>query len=92
MTIEPNTFSAHAAGCTIPIRLVAAYALAFANAAGASKIFLAGFDGYDPDNPLQKEMDAVFSAYHNMPEAIPLEAVTPTTYSINQSAIFNPKH
>lgn len=91
MTIQPNTFSAHATGCTIPTRLAAAYALAFANAAGASKIFLAGFDGYDPENPLQKEMETVFSAYHTMPGAIPLEAVTPTTYSINQSSIFDPK-
>ena len=35
--------------CTVPKRLVFAYLLALVQAAGASRVLLAGFDGYSQD-------------------------------------------
>lgn len=91
LTVESERFSAEETGCVIPRRFAAAYVMALANAAGASRILLAGFDGYTPNDPLQQEMEHIFKCYHDMPGAIPLLSVTPTTYSIQQSSVFAPE-
>ncbi len=90
MTVKSDHFSVDETGCVIPKRMVAAYVFAFANAAGASRILLAGFDGYSHANPLQQEMEHVFQCYQAMDNAVPITAVTPTTYSVSQSSIFAP--
>lgn len=88
--VTPNTFAVAPTGCEIPHQLVAAYALAFSNAAGAKRILLAGFDGYEPGNPLQEQMEETFRCYHQLADAAPIVAVTPSTYSIPQMSLFAP--
>ncbi len=88
--VTPNMFGVAPTGCEIPNQLVAAYALAFSNAAGAKRILLAGFDGYEPGNPLQEQMEEVFRCYHQSADPVPIVAVTPTTYSIPQMSLFAP--
>ncbi|MDA1091488.1 MAG: aldolase catalytic domain-containing protein [Proteobacteria bacterium] len=88
--VTPNTFDFAATACKIPHQLVAAYALAFSNAAGAKRILLAGFDGYEPGNPLQEKMEEVFHIYQQLANSVPIVAVTPTTNSIPQMSLFAP--
>jgi len=91
ISVSVGQFEARETECVIPRRLVAAYALAVANAADASEILLAGFDGYLKDSPLQREMEEVLECYRAVEGSVPIKAVTPTTYSITQSSIFAPQ-
>lgn len=91
LTTEVGRFVFGAKQAVLPHRLAAAYGLALANAGGATRILLAGFDGYGEANPLQREMEEVFAAYAATPGAAPLSAITPTTYSIPQSSLFSPE-
>ena len=88
--IEAGRFEFHAHGCAIPKPLVAAYACAFANSAGASRVFLAGFDGFPLGDPRQSEMAEVFDLYQNTPETAPLIAITPTTHAIETASVYDP--
>ena len=88
--VKAKAFDINKTGCVIPQQLVAAYVLAFCNAAGAGRILLAGFDGYEPGNPLQEQMEDVFHCYAQLANRVPLTAVTPTTNSIPQISLFAP--
>lgn len=90
MGVERETFRADETGCVIPSPLVAAYALALAEAGGASRVLLAGFDGYPPTDPRHHEMSHVLRRYAARPTAVPLTAVTPTAYEIEQDSIYSP--
>lgn len=90
MRVEPGTFAARPTSCTIPTNLVAAYAMALAEASGASRILLAGFDGYGPGDMRQQEMTGILTCYQNRREALPLLAVTPTTYQVPRGSIYSP--
>lgn len=81
-------FGKHAAA--LPAAYVALYAIAFANAGGAKRIYLAGFDGYPPGDERQTEMVRLLERYAETPGAAPLVAVTPTSYPVVQSSIYNP--
>jgi len=91
MAVTRGKFQANASDCVIPHRLAAAYAFAVANAAGAKRILMAGFDGYDKSDSRQVEMEDALAAYAEIKDSAPLVAVTPTTYSITQSSIFAPE-
>lgn len=90
LIVASNRFAADATECTVPRRLAAAYALALANAAGASRILLAGFDGFDPAEPRHLAMAEVFELYGRAPNLAPLVAVTPTNFAVHQSSIYAP--
>jgi 4-hydroxy 2-oxovalerate aldolase len=90
MGVSAHDFEVNETECIIPHRLVTAYALALSNAAGAKEILLAGFDGYEIDSPLQREMEELFKCYRAVKKFAPVKSVTPTTYSIVQSSIFAP--
>ena len=89
LTVEPNTFRFENNYCILPTSLVIAYALAVATSGQASRILLAGFDGYGADDPRNNEMDILLKQYMQAPQAIPLTAVTPTRYQIPQSSIYS---
>ncbi|CAA7621729.1 aldolase catalytic domain-containing protein [Magnetospirillum sp. UT-4] len=80
-------FSAGATQCEIPHLLPAAYALAVANAGGARRILLAGFDGFAASDPRQHVMTEVLHAYEAAGLA-PLLALTPTSYPVAQSSVY----
>ena len=90
LRVQPRTFEVGPTGCVIPGYAVAAYAMAVAEAAGAKRILLAGFDGYGPADPRSLEMSHIFRLYQARPEAVPLLAVTPTTYDIPKSSVYSP--
>ena len=76
--------------CELPTSLVIAYALAIANSGLANKIILAGFDGYNADDPRSKEMSKLLLEYKKHQKALPLESITPTNYQIPVHSIFGP--
>jgi 4-hydroxy 2-oxovalerate aldolase len=78
-------------GAVLPAALVALYAIAFACAGGAKRVYLAGFDGFPPGDERQAEMIKWLEQYAETPGAAQLIAVTPTTYPVVQSSVYNPK-
>ncbi|WP_394386698.1 aldolase catalytic domain-containing protein [Sulfitobacter sp. CS16] len=78
----PGQFEPRDTDCTIPARLVAAYALAVAVAGRASHIYMAGFDGFtsaDPRNHEMRDLLALCLAGDDIP---PVTSITSTHYSI----------
>ena len=90
MRTERRSFEIQDNGCTIPSSLTAAYGLAVSSAASASRIFLAGFDGYASDDYRQLEMVEVFERYQKSSGAVNICSVTPTTFPILQSSVYAP--
>ncbi len=90
ISVEGGKFAVDAHGCVVPGRLAMAYAMAVATVAGARRILLAGVDGFPAGDARQDEMVEVLAAYHAMPGAVPIVAVTPTTYPIAQASVYAP--
>jgi 4-hydroxy 2-oxovalerate aldolase len=89
--VRPDTFEVSTNGCVLPTSIVAGYGLAVAVAAGARRILLAGFDGYsDISDPRRQEMVKTLRCYAALQEALPLLAVTPTSYDVPKSSIYAP--
>jgi len=88
LKVEDHLFEVRENGCTIPSLVVAAYALALVTSAGAKRVFLAGFDGFEAADYRQAEMVEVFELYQRMPSAVPLQAITPTSFPVPQSSLF----
>lgn len=86
--IDPEAFAASETGCSIPARKVAPYALAVSQAVGARRIFLAGFDGFEAGDPRQQEMNHLLDLFRQRFSEVPITALTPTTYNLEQSSIY----
>lgn len=80
LKVAPESFRAEATGCILPARLVGAYALAVAVAGRAQHIYLAGFDGFVPDDPRTREMQEVFDLLLDHPDVPEITMLTPTRY------------
>lgn len=89
LSVEADTFRFSSESCAVPSSLVAAYALAAIASGGASQILMAGFDGYDSDDPRSIEMNQIINAYYNAGGATPLLAVTPTRYRLPIQSIYS---
>lgn len=86
--VKEGSFNAHNLWCTLPTTLVAAYALAVINGGKATRVLMAGFDGFGGDDPRSHEMQRVLELYQadeSSPEAV---AVTPTRYTLPQHSIY----
>lgn len=88
INVEPGKFEMEDNCCTIPGLLVAPYVFAAVTIGGANKILLAGFDGYGSGDPRQEEMVDVINCYRKTANPIPLIAITPSTYGIEQSSVY----
>jgi 4-hydroxy 2-oxovalerate aldolase len=88
LTVETGAFSFAEHYCILPTALVAAYALAIAASGKASRVLLAGFDGYSADDPRVAEMDKVLSDYQRASGAPPLLAITPTRYKLRATSVY----
>jgi len=86
--VQPESFEFAETYCILPKSIVIAYALAAATSGRASRILLAGFDGYGPDDPRNLEMNALISTYSKTAQAVPLCAITPTRYQLNQTSVY----
>jgi 4-hydroxy 2-oxovalerate aldolase len=88
LSVEPNKFDFANNFCIVPTSLVVAYALAVASSGQASRILLAGFDGYGADDPRNHENNRLFKLYQSTEKSIPVVAVTPTRYELNTMSIY----
>lgn len=88
LNIAPGQFSFGAVHCTLPASLVVAYALAVVSSGNASKVLMAGFDGFGADDPRSHEMKQLFEQYQSTEQAVTLVAITPTRYSIHTESVY----
>lgn len=85
---EKSTFKFGKDYCIVPKALVIAYALSIASSGNASRILLAGFDGYNSDDSRNVEMTDLLKLYSNSEGARPILAITPTRYQVNKSSVY----
>jgi 4-hydroxy 2-oxovalerate aldolase len=88
LSVEFGRFTFGETSCVLPSPLVAAYALAVASSGGASRVLMAGFDGYGADDPRSEEMQAIFVNYEKSSGACPILAITPTRYKMPLTSIY----
>ena len=87
LEIEPDTFEIKRTSSTLPNSLVISYALSIAASGGASKIFLAGFDGFGAADSRTQEMQKVFNAY-KVSTDIEVISITNTEYDIKSKSVY----
>lgn len=85
--VEPDVFSFEESHCTLPRLLVLAYTLAIAASGHASRIFLAGFDGYPPGDPRNAETAEIFQAFDKVSPVKPV-SITPTKHKIHCVSVY----
>ena len=90
MSVKSGQFDVSASGCVVPSGVVAGYAIALASAGTASKILLAGLDGFDHADPRQLSMAEMLTVAQSHPGAPPIISLTPTTYPVAESSLYAP--
>ena len=91
LRVNEESFDIANNGCVLSTSLALTYSIAVATVGGAEKILLAGVDGYGASDSRQLEMINMLEQYESKPNSISLTAITPTTYPIQQSSIFEPE-
>ena len=69
--------------------MVFGYVISLIHSAKAKRIFLAGFDGYGKNDPRQEEMEKMIELYKRCENSLELTAITPSSYSVEQSSVYN---
>jgi 4-hydroxy 2-oxovalerate aldolase len=88
LTIKLGVFEFHEKFAVTPSSLVVAYALAMATSGKASRILLAGFDGFGADDPRTAEMEELLATYQSAAGALPVVSITPTRYNISSTSVY----
>lgn len=88
ISIDPDSFAFAESGCVVPSALVVCYALAMLASGGAKHVLLAGFDGFEPGDRRNDEMEHIFKTFQQQPGAAPLIAVTPTIHPLTALSIY----
>lgn len=88
LKIESGIFEFGQHFCSIPTSLVIAYVFAITTSGEATRLLMAGFDGYGADDPRSLEMQSLLSLYQSNSEALPLVSVTPSRYSLPTHSIY----
>lgn len=86
--VEPGTFAFFETHCIVPASLVVAYALAVATSGKATRILMAGFDGYGPDDSRSQEMHDLLNAYFSSSAPLELISITPTRYNLKIQSVY----
>ena len=86
--VDPDRLFIGATGATLPSAAVFAYALAVAAAGRASRVLLAGFDGYEAGDPRRAEDQAVFSRFLSETTTPELLAITPTAFDLPSTSVY----
>lgn len=88
LEVQAEVFEFTDSYAVLPTSLVIAYALAVATSGQACGIRLAGFDGYQSDDPRNQEMNKLFKLYSMHAQATQLTAITPTRYDIPVKSVY----
>ena len=86
--IKENHFEFYKTGAIVPRLFVLAYALSIATSGGASKVLLAGFDGFGEHDRRTIIAEEIFSLYLSSKNAKPIISVTSTPYSVDSASIY----
>lgn len=86
--VKNNTFKFMKSSAIIPNTLAISYALGIVNSGKAKKIFIAGFDGYEAEDPKRREMDELFSLYQSLKKKADLVSITPTKYKVKSVSVY----
>ena len=87
LNIKEGAFEIRSKTATLDNSLAAAYALAICTQAGAKKIHLIGFDGYQKNDVRFQEMSEVIERYSKLPNAAKLYSLTPTLFEIEETLL-----
>lgn len=88
LRIKDDNFQINENGCVLNNSLAISYALAIATASGSKQIFVTGIDGYEDADPRQLEMISVLDNYKSLEKSVPVYAITPTTYPLEDKSIY----
>lgn len=89
--VELLRFAVTGRTAVIPTALTLLYAVAYANAAGATTILLAGVDGHAHGDPRHQELEGALRLYSETQGLRPLVAITPTSlHAVRQSTVYAP--
>jgi len=86
--VKNNTFKFMKSSAVIPNTLAISYALGIANSGKAKRIYIAGFDGYEAEDPKRREMDELFSLYQSLKKKSELTSITPTKYKVKSTSVY----
>ena len=87
--VQQNKFDFNDFYCTVPSTLVLAYALGIAASGKASRIFLAGFDGYHADDTRSLEVNKLFDTFQKTTGVPPIVSITNTSYKIESVSVYS---
>jgi 4-hydroxy 2-oxovalerate aldolase len=90
LKIKNNTFKIKDRGCVLSQPYALLYGLAVITAGNAKNIYLAGFEGYSPNDNRQQEINSLIDKYLKLKKNISICAITPTILPIMQRSIFDP--
>ncbi len=88
LKISSKEFKINNKFCTLPNLLVVGYVLAFLAASKVSKIYLAGFDGYETSDPRREESEIVFKEFKKINKNIELISVTNTNFNLKKLSLY----
>lgn len=88
--VKPGRFEFHKTHCIAPAPLVLAYALAVATSGQATRILMAGFDGYPDGDPRNEETAGVLDTYRSHTAEDRLISITPTRHGLRSASIYAP--
>lgn len=88
LSTNNNNFSFKDKSANIPLPLVFPYVLAIVNSGKASKISLAGFDGYDKDDPRNDEMNHLIKQYNENKDSCSLVSITSSKYDLTVESLY----
>ncbi len=86
--LKNNQYDFKKESAIIPKLYNVAYALSIATSGKASRIFLAGFDGYDQKDNRNKIINEIFYAYKENKSSKPITSITPTKYNFSTISIY----
>ena len=88
LSVMPSQFHFNETAAIVPYPLVMAYTLAICTSGCARRIVLSGFDGYEPGDIRNSEMEKLLSLYKDTTGAIPLLSITQTSYQIPTTSVY----
>ena len=89
--LKDNKFEFYKDSAVMPKLYNVAYALSIATSGGASRILLAGFDGYEYSDRRSKIVNDLFFSYSANKKSKEIISITPTTYNFTSRSIYTLK-
>lgn len=86
--VEAGKFEFHDNYCIAPTSLVLAYALAVMTSGRASRILMAGFDGYPAGDARNDEMNSLLTTFMATPDTVQPISILPTAYKISSVSLY----